>query len=89
MAKKKIKQPIVEKSKFQFKIGEIEYDNGVEIRNVYLDDKIIYTVDCTKLAGLVMRDQNKDVMDAISKEIGRTITLDEFRRIKLFGIVEK
>lgn len=91
MAKNKKTTP---KSKFgdktvlSFKIGEQDILNGSETRNVYLDGKVIYVVDCTKLAGICMRDQTKDVMAAISKEIGREIDKEEFKRIKMFDQVE-
>lgn len=95
MAKSKKIKPSVETTvepktpkQLLFKIGDVEYSDKKEIRNVYLDGKIIYVVDCTKLAGLVMRDQTKDVIDAISKTIGRTINAEEFRRIKLLGFIE-
>lgn len=87
MAKKKkiVEQP---KKSLIFKIDEIEYENHIPMRKVYLDGKVIYKIDCTILAGMCMQDQTKQVMDAISKEVKREITKEEFRRIKLFGIVE-
>lgn len=72
-----------------FKISDIEYENHNPIRKVYLGDKMIYKVDCTLLAGVCMREQTKDVMDVLSKELKRKITPEEFRSIKLLGIVEK
>lgn len=71
-----------------FKICDIEYEDHIPKRKVYLGDKIIYKIDCTQLAGMCMQDQSKQVMDAISKELNRTITKEEFRLIKLLGIVE-
>jgi hypothetical protein len=85
--KVKKKEEIVSKT-LTFKICDIEYENHIPMRKVYLGDKVIYKIDCTILAGMCMQDQSKQVMDAISKVIKRTITQEEFRRIKLFGIVE-
>lgn len=87
MVKKVVKKKSTKKSKVKVKhileFGSIDYESDcTEFRPVKLDGKLIYKIPQERFMGH-MKDRTKEVLEALSKELGVEITkskLDDIRK---------
>ena len=83
--KKKIEIP---KQTYIFEIGSEEYDsNLVKFKRVFLNKKEIFQLSFETFMGH-RRDQTKELLAALSAEIGKEVTKDHLSRAMKLGIIE-
>jgi hypothetical protein len=71
-----------------FKISEVLYDeNFKEYKNVILDGKEILRLDFTTYMGH-RKDQTKDLLEILTKKVGREISRSDLNRAMLLGVID-
>ncbi len=84
---KKTKKSKVKKQ-YSLEFGNLEYDDKCkEFRAVKLAGEIIYKLDQTRYMGH-LRDQTKDVCEAISAKLGIEFTKQDLDKARKTGYVE-
>jgi hypothetical protein len=73
--------------KYNFKIGDEEFETDGTCKYVFLNDEKIYRIDSTLYMGH-KRNQLDDVSKALSTHLKVEVTKDQVKRALLFGYIE-